>query len=83
MNAAATNANRNQTRPIQMNLKLSTIEQLGEIKETLNSPNRTTAAKSAFDIATLVLNQLQAGGSVELVDANGNRREIVIPGVSR
>lgn len=71
-----------ETKPVQMRLKQSTIDQITKIQGVLNSPNRTTAAKTAFDIADMVLAELISGGQVELIDRQGVRRQIVIPGVN-
>ncbi len=70
------------TKPVQMRLKQSTIDQITKIQNLLNSPNRTTAAKAAFDIADMVLGELTNGGQVELIDSQGVRRQILIPGVN-
>lgn len=71
-----------ETKPVQMRLKQSTIDQITKIQSVLNSPNRTTAAKTAFDIADMVLAELTSGGQVELIDSHGVRRQILIPGVN-
>jgi len=64
-----------------MNLSSETLKKIEGVQEKLHSANRTTAIRSAVDIAGTVLDTLSHGGKIILEEANGERYLMKIPGV--
>lgn len=68
---------------VQMNVSPKTLSKVRRIQEFGDLPNRTTAIKLAVDVIDVLASALDRGGKVVIVDANGEQKELLVPGFGK
>ncbi len=68
---------------VQMNISDNTLNKVQRLQKLGDLPNRTTAIKLAVDVIDVLASSLQKGGKIYIVNANGQRQELLVPGFSR
>lgn len=68
---------------VQMNISDNTLNKVQRIQEMGDLPNRTTAIKLAVDVIDVLASTLSKGGKIYIVNADGQKQELLVPGFSR
>ena len=65
--------------PVQMKLKLDTIEEINMLQKLLKSENKTAAIKQAIEVTNLIANAISHGSNIILEEKDGTRAKLIIP----
>jgi hypothetical protein len=68
---------------VQMNMREGTLNKVAELQELLGSGNRTDAIKMAIDVTEIVASALSHGGRIIIEKKDGEKSEVVIPGLNK
>lgn len=70
-----------ETTPVQVQMFKDTIDKVGDIQSKVHLKTKSDAVKTAIDIADMVISNLKKGGEIIMVDENGEKTKIKIPGI--
>lgn len=68
---------------VQMNISDNTLNKVQRLQELGDLPNRTTAIKLAVDVIDVLASTLHKGGRIYIVNADGQKQELLVPGFSK
>lgn len=68
-------------KPVQVRLKMETLDQLGQLQNWLDV-NQGTTIKFSIGLAHVLVDAIREGKKVVIEDSDGNREALIIPSVS-
>lgn len=71
-----------ETKKVTMGFGERDLANVDFLLDRLNSRSKAAAVGQSLDIARLIVDTQQKGGKVIITDADGNQKELVIPGLS-
>ncbi len=70
------------TKKVTMGFGKRDLANVDFLQQRLHSRSKASTVGQSLDIAKLIVDTKEKGGKVILTDADGNQRELVIPGLS-